>query len=98
MAMEKVTWGLTYFDQFRCLLCVEYAPITVFTDWQNAVIGLLIFSASFGFVATVLAVCGVCTSPLPKKIYYFHSSGEIFFVCGKKSTLYKCINEFSIKV
>ena len=63
---------------------VEFAPITVFTDWQNAVIGLLIFSASFGFVATVLAVCGVCTSPLPKKIYYFHSSGEIFFVCGKK--------------
>ena len=46
-------------------------------------IGLMIFSASFGFVATVLAVCGVCTSPLPKKIYYFHSSGEIFFVCGK---------------
>ncbi|XP_061163624.1 endoglucanase 4-like [Saccostrea echinata] len=50
--------------------------------WQNAVIGLMIFSASFGFIASILAVCGVCTSPLPKKIYYFHSSGEIFLVCA----------------
>ena len=56
---------------------------SLFSAWNNAVIGLMIFSASFGFVATILAVCGVCTSPLPKKIYYFHSSGEIFFVCGK---------------
>ncbi|KAK3105244.1 hypothetical protein FSP39_020667 [Pinctada imbricata] len=51
-------------------------------NWQNAVIGLMIFSATFGFLAAVLAVCGVCTSPLPKKIYYFHSAGEIFLVCA----------------
>lgn len=50
--------------------------------WQKAVIGLMIFSASFGFIASILAVCGVCTSPLPKKIYYFHSAGEIFLVCA----------------
>lgn len=43
----------------------------------------MIFSASFGFIAAVLAICGVCTPPLPKKIYYFHSAGEIFLVCGK---------------
>ena len=43
----------------------------------------MLFAAGFGFVAAVLAVLGVCTSPLPKKIYYFHSAGEIFFVCGK---------------
>ena len=54
-----------------------------FVGWQKAVIGLMIFSASFGFIASILAVCGVCTSPLPKKIYYFHSAGEIFLVCGK---------------
>ena len=46
-------------------------------------IGLMIFSASFGFVARNSAVCVVCTSPLPKKIYYFHSSGETFVVSGK---------------
>ncbi|XP_069111557.1 transmembrane protein 47-like [Argopecten irradians] len=51
-------------------------------DWQTAVIGLMIFSASFGFVATILAILGVCTSPLPRKIYYFHSAGEIFLVCA----------------
>lgn len=54
----------------------------LFVDWQNAVIGLMIFAASIGFLAAILAVLGVCTSPLPKKIYYFHSAGEIFLVCG----------------
>ncbi|XP_053378552.1 uncharacterized protein LOC128548156 [Mercenaria mercenaria] len=56
-------------------------------NWQNAVIGLMIFSAAFGFVAAILAICGVCTSPLPKKIYYFHSAGEIFFVCALSTTV-----------
>ncbi|XP_060083854.1 uncharacterized protein LOC132563111 [Ylistrum balloti] len=55
---------------------------TLVADWQTAVIGLMIFSASFGFVATILAILGVCTSPLPRKIYYFHSAGEIFLVCA----------------
>ncbi|XP_060574753.1 uncharacterized protein LOC132732356 [Ruditapes philippinarum] len=56
-------------------------------SWQNAVIGLMIFSAAFGFVAAILAMFGVCTSPLPKKIYYFHSAGEIFFVCALSTTV-----------
>ncbi|XP_052759673.1 uncharacterized protein LOC128202671 isoform X2 [Mya arenaria] len=56
-------------------------------DWQKAVIGLMIFSAVFGFIAAMLAICGVCTSPLPKKIYYFHSAGEIFVVCAMSSTI-----------
>lgn len=67
-----------------------------FVGWQNAVIGLMIFSASFGFIASVLAVCGVCTSPLPKKIYYFHSAGEIFLVCGKIFLFFKSFNGFSV--
>ncbi|XP_062582937.1 uncharacterized protein LOC134244697 [Saccostrea cucullata] len=62
--------------------CMTYNIVTSSRGWQNAVIGLMIFSASFGFIASILAVCGVCTSPLPKKIYYFHSSGEIFLVCA----------------
>ncbi|KAH3817577.1 hypothetical protein DPMN_119116 [Dreissena polymorpha] len=55
--------------------------------WQKGVIGLMIFSASVGFGAAILAICGVCTSPLPKKIYFFHSAGEIFFVCALSSTI-----------
>jgi hypothetical protein len=43
----------------------------------------MLFAAGIGFLAAVLAVLGVCTSPLPKKIYYFHSAGEIFLVSGE---------------
>ncbi|XP_013410926.1 uncharacterized protein LOC106174080 [Lingula anatina] len=50
--------------------------------WQNAVIGLLIFSLGFGVLATVLSMCGVCSTALAKKIYYFHSAGEIFLICA----------------
>lgn len=57
--------------------------ISLFSDWQNAVIGFMLFAASFGFLASILSILGVCTTPLPKKIYYFHSSGEIFLVCGE---------------
>lgn len=64
------------------ITCLTHIP-----HWQNAVIGLMIFSAVFGFVAAVLAICGVVTSPLPRKIYYFHSSGEIFFVCALSTTV-----------
>lgn len=70
------------FWSFR-LVFLTVRLLFLFIGWQKAVIGLMIFSASFGFIASILAVCGVCTSPLPKKIYYFHSAGEIFLVCGK---------------
>ncbi|CAG5126825.1 unnamed protein product, partial [Candidula unifasciata] len=50
-------------------------------NWQNGIIGLMIFAATFGFLASVLSICGVCTNPLPRKIYYFHSAGEIFLIC-----------------
>jgi len=52
------------------------------SDWQNAVIGLLIFSIAFGFLATILSICGLITTALSKKIYYYHSAGEIYFICG----------------
>ena len=59
--------------------------LSVVTDWQNAVIGLLIFSVAFGFLACILSICGVCTTNLPKKIYYYHSAGEIYLICGAYS-------------
>ncbi|XP_041377378.1 uncharacterized protein LOC121389795 [Gigantopelta aegis] len=64
-------------DPEAVALCPEKKP-----HWQNAVIGLMLFAATFGFVASMLSICGVCTSPLPRKIYYFHSAGEIFLVCA----------------
>ena len=54
-----------------------------FTEWQSAVIGLLLFALTFGFLASVLTTMGVCALSLAKKVYYYHSAGEIFFVCGK---------------
>ncbi|XP_064642115.1 uncharacterized protein LOC135496627 isoform X2 [Lineus longissimus] len=50
--------------------------------WQNGIIGLLLFSAGVGFLATILSICGLCVNNLPKKLYYYHSAGEIFFVCA----------------
>ncbi len=57
--------------------------VSFLSDWQNAVIGLFIFSVAFGFLATILSISGVCSTTLAKKIYYFHSAGEIYFICGK---------------
>ncbi|CAI9728508.1 endoglucanase 4-like isoform X2 [Octopus vulgaris] len=55
--------------------------------WQNAVLGLMMFAASFGALAAVLSICGVLTTPLPKKIYYYHSAGEIFLICALSTTV-----------
>lgn len=60
----------------------EHCATVVNRDWQNAVIGLLIFSLGFGFLATVLSICGVCNNALAKKIYYYHSAGEIYLICA----------------
>ncbi|BFZ23941.1 hypothetical protein BsWGS_26980 [Bradybaena similaris] len=62
--------------------CPERKP-----NWQNVIIGLMIFASTFGFLASVLSICGVCTNPLPRKIYYFHSAGEIFLICAVSSTI-----------
>ena len=59
----------------------------LFADWQNAVIGLLAFAVAFGFLGTVLTVFGVITTTLTKKIYYYHSAGEIYFICGKEPSM-----------
>lgn len=48
---------------------------------QNTVIGLLIFSAIFGLFASIMTICGLLADSLTTKLYYFHSAGEIFFVC-----------------
>ncbi|KAK3592582.1 hypothetical protein CHS0354_018850 [Potamilus streckersoni] len=66
--------------------------------WQNAVIGMMVFALTFGTTAAVLAFCGVCTSPLPKKIYYFHSAGEIFLVSALCSCIALVIYPIAIEV
>ena len=55
----------------------------VCTEWHVSVIALLMFTLSFGLMAIVLSLGGLCTSSLPKKIYYYHSAGEIYVICGE---------------
>ncbi|CAH1775399.1 unnamed protein product [Owenia fusiformis] len=54
--------------------------------WQRAVIGLLIFTFAFGLLATVLSICGIFSAHMGKKVYFYHSSGEMFFICGLNSS------------
>jgi hypothetical protein len=56
-------------------------------SWQNGVIGLMIFATALGFLASVLSICGVFTNPLPKKMYYFHYAGEVFFICALSASV-----------
>ncbi|KAL5014430.1 hypothetical protein ScPMuIL_008700 [Solemya velum] len=86
-------WGNCYNNLTSPTDCTPIKP-----NWQNAVIGMMIFSVSFGFVSAVLAILGVCTTPLPKKIYYFHSAGEIFFVCAFSSAMALIIYPVAIEV
>lgn len=67
-------------------------------DWQNAVIGLMIFASVFGFLASVLSFCGACTGPLPRKIYYFHSAGEIFFISALSAIIALLIFPISVEI
>ena len=55
----------------------------MFADWQVAVIVLLVLSILFDLLATFMAFCGVCVSTLARKIYYYHSAGEIYVICGE---------------
>ncbi|KAF6033326.1 hypothetical protein EB796_008367 [Bugula neritina] len=50
--------------------------------WQSAIIGLLMFSLLAGVAATIMTSLGVFSLSLSKKVYYYHSAGEIFFICG----------------
>jgi len=55
----------------------------VLTEWHVSVIALLMFTLSFGLMAIILSLGGLCSSSLPKKIYYYHSAGEIYVICGE---------------
>ncbi|KAK2143941.1 hypothetical protein LSH36_798g01048 [Paralvinella palmiformis] len=88
--MEVQTWRpYRLFALFSSFCALSFTTIAICNkywyigkDWQNAVIGLLIFSVAFGFLATILSICGVCTTQLAKKIYYYHSAGEIYLICA----------------
>jgi len=82
-------------ERFVDLRCVS-------TEWHVSVIALLMFTLSFGLMAIVLSIGGLCSTSLPKKIYYYHSAGEIYVICGEflpsrwrlclKSVKYTCVN------
>lgn len=56
-------------------------------QWINMVCGLLIFTVVFGFLATILSICGTLASIFEKRLYYYHSSGEIYFICALLCTM-----------
>ena len=67
------------------ILYVMYLILVNYIDFQIPVTGLLIFAMAFGSLALILSLCGVCTVTLPKKVYYYHSAGEIYLMCCKLS-------------
>ncbi|XP_076472237.1 uncharacterized protein LOC143301734 [Babylonia areolata] len=82
----KGVWG-------NCNLPIPVLPVrehvhsTVCTllhgkDWQKAVLGLMLVTVSLCVVGGVLSACGVCAAVLPRRVYFFHSAGEIFCVCA----------------
>uniref|UniRef100_A0A1I8GV57 Transmembrane protein n=1 Tax=Macrostomum lignano TaxID=282301 RepID=A0A1I8GV57_9PLAT len=68
--------------ELQHISCEHFVP-----DWQKAIIGLLFFSVLFAAIGSVLAVCGLCAGHLPRKMYYYHSAGEIFFVSAVATTI-----------
>ncbi|GFO22029.1 endoglucanase [Plakobranchus ocellatus] len=58
----------------------------------------MIFASAFGFLASVLSFCGACTNPLPRKIYYFHSAGEIFFISALSAIIALLIFPISVEI
>ena len=67
--------------------------------FNRTVAGMFIFAVVFGFVALILSICGVCTLTLPKKIYYYHSSGEIYLICGKYpcyNNIFRAVSQFAV--
>ncbi|PAA62062.1 hypothetical protein BOX15_Mlig029213g3 [Macrostomum lignano] len=67
------------------------------SDWQKSVAFLLVSSVLLTVIGSVVALCGFWVSYLPRKIYYFHSSGEIFFVCAMLSTISAVIYPYSLQ-
>ena len=63
------------------LVCVSFA------DWQWGIIGAMAFSMCFAILAIALSACGVFAATLSRKIYYYHSAGEIYVISGIVSGL-----------
>ncbi|VDO00906.1 unnamed protein product [Rodentolepis nana] len=50
--------------------------------WQGAATCILLVAIFIGLLGTGLAIFGHSGSDLVQRLYYFHSSGEIFFLAG----------------
>ncbi|VDD82912.1 unnamed protein product [Mesocestoides corti] len=67
-----------------CLLYSLVATTWVYTGhrWQGGATCILVVAIMISFLGTGLAIFGHSGSDLVKRLYYFHSSGEIFFLAG----------------
>ncbi|KAI0214102.1 hypothetical protein LSAT2_000776 [Lamellibrachia satsuma] len=50
--------------------------------WQWSVVATIAFSMSFAFLAIGLSFCAVFAATLSRKIYYYHSAGEVCIICA----------------
>ncbi|KAL5105199.1 hypothetical protein TcWFU_005276 [Taenia crassiceps] len=63
--------------------CELTVPFLSETDgWQGGTTCILLVAILVGLLGTGLAILGHSGSDLVKRLYYFHSSGEIFFLAG----------------
>uniref|UniRef100_A0A5K3FE18 Ion_trans_2 domain-containing protein n=1 Tax=Mesocestoides corti TaxID=53468 RepID=A0A5K3FE18_MESCO len=63
--------------------CEITLPFLSETDgWQGGATCILVVAIMISFLGTGLAIFGHSGSDLVKRLYYFHSSGEIFFLAG----------------
>jgi hypothetical protein len=67
-----------------------------FSEWHIGVIGQILFTMTFGLVASVLSIGGLCAVSLPKKVYYYHSAGEIHIICGEYGLHGACVVAASV--
>lgn len=56
--------------------------VTFSVGWQGGTTCILLVAILVGLLGTGLAILGHSGSDLVKRLYYFHSSGEIFFLAG----------------
>ncbi|CDS38148.1 conserved hypothetical protein [Echinococcus multilocularis] len=73
-------WQKCSIENGSCELTLPFISET--DGWQGGATCILLVAILVGLLGTGLAILGHSGSNLVKRLYYFHSSGEIFFLAG----------------
>nr|CUU99562.1 hypothetical transcript [Hymenolepis microstoma] len=77
---QRGLWRKCSVINTTCELTIPF--ISESDGWQGAATCILLVAIFIGLLGTGLAIFGHSGSDLVKRLYYFHSSGEIFFLAG----------------